>query len=141
MGHGPLIDRRSFVRAAGLGFITTLSPRAAMALSRADAVFASGFRAPDGSYGAALISERGEILSRIDLPDRAHGLTHSMPTGKTVAFARRPGHSLWRSTAMGNPRRSSSTPSTAGIFSATAISLPMAASSTPARTISRTIVA
>ena len=91
MGHGPLIDRRSFVRAAGLGFITTLSPRAAMALSRADAVFASGFRAPDGSYGAALISERGEILSRIALPDRAHGLTHSMPTGKTVAFARRPG--------------------------------------------------
>lgn len=91
MYRGTLIDRRSFVRAAGLGFVAALSPRAGLALEQADAVFAAGFRASDGSYGAALVSESGAIVARIDLPDRAHGLTHSAATDMTVAFARRPG--------------------------------------------------
>ena len=91
MYRGTLIDRRSFVRAAGLGFVAALSPRASLALERADAVYAAGFRGPDGAYGAALVSEDGAIVARIDLPDRAHGLTHSAATGRTVAFARRPG--------------------------------------------------
>ena len=86
-----LIDRRSFMRAAGIGFAATLSPRALMALERSDAVYASGFRAPDGSFGIATVSERGEIVGRTALPARSHGMAFSPVTGRLVAFARRPG--------------------------------------------------
>lgn len=85
------IDRRSFVRAAGLGFLASLAPAQLMALDRADAVFASALRAPDGSYGVATITERGEIIDRIALPDRAHGLSYCLLTARCVVFARRPG--------------------------------------------------
>ncbi|MBB4143530.1 DUF1513 domain-containing protein [Rhizobium rhizoryzae] len=85
------IDRRSFVKAAGVGFLAALSPEKLMALDRSDAVFASAFRAPDGSYGVATITERGEIIERIALPARAHGLSYCLLTGRCVVFARRPG--------------------------------------------------
>ncbi len=39
------LDRRAFMRAAGTGFLAALGPRSLHALERADAVFASGFRA------------------------------------------------------------------------------------------------
>ncbi|MFN7025606.1 MAG: DUF1513 domain-containing protein [Pseudorhizobium sp.] len=86
-----LIDRRSFMRAAGVTFAAALSPRSLWALERADAVFASGFRAPDGSFGIATVSESGEIIGRVALPARAHGMAFSRPSGHIVAFARRPG--------------------------------------------------
>lgn len=86
-----LIDRRSFMRAAGLTFAAALAPRSLMALERSDAVYASGFRAPDGSFGIATVSERGEIVDRITLPARAHGMAFSPVSGRIVAFARRPG--------------------------------------------------
>jgi hypothetical protein len=86
-----LIDRRAFVKAAGLTFLAALKPGALMALERADAVYASGMRAADGSFAVATITERGEIIDQVALPARAHGMAFSKATGKTVAFARRPG--------------------------------------------------
>lgn len=86
-----LIDRRSFAKAAGIGFLASLLPHKLAALQRADAVFASGFRAPDGTYGLATVSVRGEVIDRIALPARAHGLSYCKVTGRAVAFARRPG--------------------------------------------------
>jgi hypothetical protein len=91
MWRGDTIDRRSFLKAAGLGFAATLSPGSLMALERADAVYASGFRAPDGSFGIATVTERGDIVDRIGLPARSHGMAWSKATGRGVAFARRPG--------------------------------------------------
>ncbi|ABR62338.1 DUF1513 domain-containing protein [Sinorhizobium medicae] len=86
-----LIDRRSFVKMAGAAWVATLAPRVAFALERADAVFASGFMAPDGSYGVATLTEEGEIVERSLLPARAHGMAFSPACRLAVAFARRPG--------------------------------------------------
>ncbi|MBA1348658.1 DUF1513 domain-containing protein [Rhizobium sp. WYCCWR 11146] len=91
MMQSAAIDRRSFVKAAGLGFLASLAPRSLMALERADAVYASGIRAADGSFAIATVTERGEIVDQVGLPARAHGMAFSASTGKTVAFARRPG--------------------------------------------------
>ncbi|ARO28316.1 WD40/YVTN repeat-like domain-containing protein [Rhizobium sp. NXC14] len=85
------IDRRSFVKAAGIGFLAALTPRSLMALERSDAVYASGIRAADGSFAIATVTERGEIVDQMALPARAHGMAFSAATGKTAAFARRPG--------------------------------------------------
>ncbi|MBB4275128.1 DUF1513 domain-containing protein [Rhizobium mongolense] len=91
MWRSAAIDRRSFVKAAGLSFLAALQPRGLLALERADAVYASGIRAADGSFAVATVTERGEIVDRVALPARAHGMAFSPTTGKTVAFARRPG--------------------------------------------------
>ncbi len=85
------IDRRSFVKAAGIGFLAALTPRTLMALERADAVYASGLRTANGSFAVATVSERGEIIDQVALPARAHGMAFSPATGRAVAFARRPG--------------------------------------------------
>jgi len=85
------IDRRGFVKAAGLGFLASLAPKSLMALERADAVYASGIRAADGSFAVATVTERGEIVDQVKLPARAHGMAFSAVSGRTVAFARRPG--------------------------------------------------
>ena len=86
-----LIDRRSFIKAAGVPFLASLAPRSLFALERTDAVFASAFRGRDGAYGVATLSEAGEIIDTVTLPARAHGMAFSSKTGLTVAFARRPG--------------------------------------------------
>lgn len=91
MMRSAAINRRSFVKAAGLGFLAALTPRALMALERTDAVYASGIRAADGSFAVATVTEHGEIVDQVTLPARAHGMAFSAATGKTVAFARRPG--------------------------------------------------
>ncbi|MDW9471625.1 DUF1513 domain-containing protein [Sinorhizobium meliloti] len=91
MKTNTLIDRRSFVKMAGAAWAAALSPRGAFALERADAVFASAFMAPDGSYGVATLTEAGEIVERRLLPARAHGMTFSPASRRAVAFARRPG--------------------------------------------------
>lgn len=91
MWRGEAIDRRGFLKAAGITFTAALAPRSLMAFERTDAVYASGFKAPDGSFGVATVSERGEIIDRVALPARAHGMAYSTATGRTVAFARRPG--------------------------------------------------
>jgi len=86
-----MVDRRTFLKMAGAGWAATLAPRAAFALSRADAVYASAFMARDGSYGIATLDDRGGIIERLPLPARAHGMTYSPVTNRAVAFARRPG--------------------------------------------------
>ena len=69
----PLIDRRDFLRAAGAGFVAAMAPRAWAKTLDADAVFATAFVKRDGGYGAAVLSEAGDVLHAIDLPDRGHG--------------------------------------------------------------------
>jgi hypothetical protein len=86
-----LIDRRDFLRAAGAGFLATLSPRVFAATLATDAVFATAFQKRDGSYGAAILSEEGKLLRSIDLPDRGHDITYDPVSRRSVVFARQPG--------------------------------------------------
>lgn len=89
---GPaLIERRAFLKMAGAAWAIGLAERQAFALSRTDAVFASAFRAPDGTYGIATVAEDGTIIERSPLPARAHGMSFCRATGRIAAFARRPG--------------------------------------------------
>lgn len=86
-----LIDRRSFMRAAGAAFAAWLAPGAAQAMAESDAVFASAYGDRSGGYGIALIGEDGDLLHRYRLPARGHDLI-AHPDGRhLVAFARRPG--------------------------------------------------
>ena len=85
------LDRRAFLRMAGAAWLASLAARPAFALSRTDAVFASGYREPDGSFGIAVLAEDGTIIDRTPLPARSHGMAFSPATSHLVAFARRPG--------------------------------------------------
>ncbi|MCQ4631541.1 DUF1513 domain-containing protein [Shinella sp. CPCC 100929] len=89
--HSALLDRRSFLRMAGAAWAASLGARQSFALSRTDAVFASGYRDRDGSFGIAVLAEDGSIIDRTPLPARSHGMAFSPATGHLVAFARRPG--------------------------------------------------
>lgn len=86
-----LIDRRDFLKAAGATFVATLAPAAYAETLAADAVFATAYQRRDGAYGAAILSEAGKILHRIDLPDRGHDITFDPVSGRSVVFARQPG--------------------------------------------------
>ncbi|MGV3551327.1 DUF1513 domain-containing protein [Rhizobium sp.] len=98
------IDRRSFLKAAGIGFAATLAPRGAEALARTDAIFAAAYMAKGDTYGVALLTEAGAEISRIPLPDRGHDVTHDTNSTHAVAFARRPGtFALVFDTATGKP--------------------------------------
>ena len=85
-------DRRTFLRSAGAGFATTLLPRGAEALERADAIIASACLKPDGGFGVVLMNEAGRIISALDLPDRGHDVTQCAVTGRLVVFGRQPGN-------------------------------------------------
>ncbi|MER9948096.1 DUF1513 domain-containing protein [Mesorhizobium sp. M0047] len=87
----PLLDRRDFLRAAGVGFIAAMAPAAWAKTLAADAVFATAFVKRDGSYGVAVLSEAGNILHAIDLPDRGHDVTFDPVSKRSVVFARQPG--------------------------------------------------
>jgi hypothetical protein len=87
----PLIDRRDFLKAAGAGFLATLPGRTLAETAPADAVFATAYQRRDGSYGAAILSEAGAVLHRIDLPDRGHDVTFDPVSRRSVVFARQPG--------------------------------------------------
>jgi len=84
-------QRRAFLKAAGAGFATSLLPRGAEALERAELILASSIQQADGRYGAALLSERGALIATVELPDRGHNVTFSPATGQAVVFARQPG--------------------------------------------------
>ncbi|TGQ03235.1 DUF1513 domain-containing protein, partial [Mesorhizobium sp. M2E.F.Ca.ET.219.01.1.1] len=86
----PLLDRRDFLRAAGAGFMAAMTPRAWAKTLDADAVFATAFVKRDGSYGAAVLSEAGDVLHAIDLPDRGHDVTFDPVSKRSVVFARQP---------------------------------------------------
>ncbi|TIX22316.1 DUF1513 domain-containing protein, partial [Mesorhizobium sp.] len=87
----PLIDRRDFLRAAGVGFAAAMAPSAWAKTIAADAVFATAFVKRDGSFGAAVLSEAGKVLHAIDLPDRGHDVTFDPISKRSVVFARQPG--------------------------------------------------
>lgn len=84
------LDRRGFIKSAGGAFAASLVPRAANALDRTDSVFGTAFMTEDGGFGAALLSERGEIIAKVRLPARGHEVVFS-PDNLAVVFARRPG--------------------------------------------------
>jgi hypothetical protein len=86
-----LLDRRSFMRAAGASFAATLLPQQALALQRSDAVFATAYQKRDGAYGVAVLSEAREILFTAELPERGHDVTFDPVSGRSVVFARQPG--------------------------------------------------
>lgn len=83
--------RRAFLRAAGVGFATSLLPGRAEALAASELVFASSIEKASGGYGAVLLSETGALLTQVDLPDRGHDVTFSPTDGHGVVFARQPG--------------------------------------------------
>lgn len=84
-------QRRAFLRAAGAGFVASLLPQSAQALDKAEQVFASSVQTASGGFGAVLVSERGDLISSIALPDRGHDITVSPVTRQAVVFARQPG--------------------------------------------------
>lgn len=86
-----LIDRRDFVRGAGVAFLAGLAPRAALATATADAVFATAFQKTSGEYGVAILSERGEMIHQAILPDRGHDICLDPAGRRYVVFARQPG--------------------------------------------------
>ncbi|QPC94949.1 DUF1513 domain-containing protein [Mesorhizobium sp. INR15] len=86
-----LIDRRDFLRAAGVGFMAAVAPSAWAQTLAADAVFATAFVKRDGSFGAAVLSEAGKVLHAISLPDRGHDVTFDPVSKRSVVFARQPG--------------------------------------------------
>lgn len=87
----PLIDRRAFLSAAGSLFAASLAPRQAFALERADAVFATAYQRRSGEYGVAVLTEAGEMVHALDLPDRGHDVTFDPVSRRSVVFARQPG--------------------------------------------------
>lgn len=84
-------QRRAFLQAAGAGFAASLLPRQALALDASELVFASAVQTANGSYGAVLLGEAGELIAGIALPDRGHDVTISRAAGRGVVFARQPG--------------------------------------------------
>ncbi len=91
VGSRVVLDRRDFLKAAGLAWFSTLGAGAALALERSDSVYSSAFMAADGSYGVATVAGNGTVIDRIALVDRGHDVTQCPKTGISVAFARRPG--------------------------------------------------
>lgn len=87
----PLIDRRDFLKGAGVSFLAALSPAQAAATLAADAVFATAYQKHDGSFGAAILSEDGKVLHQVPLPDRGHDVTFDPISRRSVVFARQPG--------------------------------------------------
>ena len=87
----PLIDRRDFLKAAGAGFAAAMTPAAWAKTLDADAVFATAFVKRDGGFGAAVLSEAGQILYSIALPERGHDVAYDPVSKRSVVFARQPG--------------------------------------------------
>ncbi|WP_279480019.1 DUF1513 domain-containing protein [Aureimonas sp. SK2] len=84
------IERRTFLKAAGAAFLSSLLPSVAEAVERTDLLFASACDRPGGGSACAVFDERGRILFSLDLPDRGHDVTFDPHWGRAVVFARRP---------------------------------------------------
>ncbi len=85
------MDRRHFLKAAGVGFAMALAPRSAEALAGTDAVFATAYQRRDGQYGVAVLSEAGKLVFSTALPERGHDVTFDAVSRRSVVFARQPG--------------------------------------------------
>ncbi|KQT85951.1 DUF1513 domain-containing protein [Aurantimonas sp. Leaf443] len=87
---GPLVARRDFMAGAGALFLAGLSSRQAEALERSDALFGAACRRADGSFGCAVFTEDGRLVSTVALPERGHDIAFDPVSRRAVAFARRP---------------------------------------------------
>lgn len=85
------IDRRDFLRAAGMGFAAALAPQAWAAALETDAVFGMAFQKRGGGFGAAILSEQGKLIYQIELPDRGHDISFDPISKRSIVFARQPG--------------------------------------------------
>jgi hypothetical protein len=81
--------RRAFLSAAGATFAASLLPQRAEALERAELVFASAIKDASGAFGAALVSERGDLIAKVGLPQRGHDICFSAAAGMAVDGASR----------------------------------------------------
>lgn len=95
--HSPL-SRRGFLAALGSLAASSVFPGTPLAESligreAAEGVplFASAFKLENGDYGVGIVDDLGQILARISLPGRGHGIAVSPDGTRLVAFARRPG--------------------------------------------------
>jgi hypothetical protein len=85
------IDRRAFLIGTGL----ILAPGAGIAALARDegeaGAVVSACQKPDGSYAIVALTLDGRIVREIPLEARGHDIALHRPSGRTVAFARRPG--------------------------------------------------
>ena len=84
------IDRRSLL----IGSLTMLAARpfSAPAFAAGEAIaFVSASKHADGRYSVLLLSVDGAILRDVPLSARGHDIAIHGPSGRAVAFARRPG--------------------------------------------------
>ena len=88
---GSPVDRRAFLTAAGGTFLASVSPSTALAMLATDAFFATAYVDRQGRYGIALLSESGDLVHTLSLPDRGHDIAFDPVSRRAVAFARRPG--------------------------------------------------
>ena len=86
------IDRRTFIASAGSLFLSTLNARSAGILGESKALFSSCIKQRDGSFGAIILNEHGEVVTQIELPGRGHAVIFDRDSKRAVAFARRPGN-------------------------------------------------
>ncbi len=84
-------DRRTFLKASGAGFLTSLALPAQEILAQSEQIFASCVAFANGQFGAVLLNEQGTLISKIDLPARGHDVAFSTQKDKLIVFARRPG--------------------------------------------------
>jgi uncharacterized protein len=91
-------SRRDFLAALGglaVGQAFTVSALAESLLTKTDGdaspLFASAYQLANGDYGIGIVDDLGQLLARISLPGRGHGVAISPDRKRLVAFARRPG--------------------------------------------------
>lgn len=85
-----IIRRRAFLTMLGAGSL------AALGMSRSGSVvnqprWLSPYRDDEGRYGLATLDGQGSGLSRVLLPDRAHGVVIAPDRHRAIVVARRPG--------------------------------------------------
>jgi len=86
------LERRTFLAAAGLAWLSSLKPAVAEKLLASDVLFAAAYKDASGSYGVAILDEQAAIVSSHPLPGRGHGFAANTKAQWLVAFARRPGN-------------------------------------------------
>jgi uncharacterized protein len=82
-------DRRALLKAGAAGAFSLLVPVAGRAGTRP--AYVAARREPDGSFGAVVLDEAGEVLFREALDGRGHDIALSPDRRLVVYFPRRPG--------------------------------------------------
>ncbi len=85
------IDRRALLAGAGAALLSGLSARRVEALESSQALYLAARKEADGSYAVVVFTPDGHDVVRVPLPGRGHDVTLHEPSGRAVAFARRPG--------------------------------------------------